>query len=221
MSGHKIQAVVFDVDGTLLDTERLTQQTWLAVSRGMGWPQVGEEYLEFIGRNRADIRRKMLDDFGPEFPQEQFFQACSQYSQARIAQNGVPLKAGVREILDLLKLRGVPMALATSTSALHTTHRMELTGLGSYFQAVVTGDQVSRGKPDPEIYLTACQKLGVGPQFALAVEDSRSGIRSAHGAGMPVAMIPDLIPPTPELEELLWGRFDSLLALRDRLSALL
>ena len=83
---------------------------------------------------------------------------------------------------------------------------MEMTGLGPYFSAIITGDQVEHSKPDPEIYLLACQALGTDPEHTIAVEDSRNGILSAHSAGMPVIMVPDMIPPTPELEALLFRR---------------
>ena len=104
MTGLKIEGVVFDVDGVLFDTERLTQQTWLAVSREMGWPQVGEAYLEFVGQNRADIFQKMEDLFGAEFPKDAFMAACSARSQARMETEGVPMKPGVGEVLELLHL---------------------------------------------------------------------------------------------------------------------
>ena len=100
MTGLKIEGVVFDVDGVLFDTERLTQQTWLAVSREMGWPQVGEAYLEFVGQNRADIFQKMEDLFGAEFPKDAFMAACSARSQARMETEGVPMKPGVGEVLE-------------------------------------------------------------------------------------------------------------------------
>ena len=106
MTGLKIEGVVFDVDGVLFDTERLTQQTWLAVSREMGWPQVGEAYLEFVGQNRADIFQKMEDLFGAEFPKDAFMAACSARSQARMETEGVPMKPGVGEVLELLRGRG-------------------------------------------------------------------------------------------------------------------
>lgn len=218
MTGLKIEGVVFDVDGVLFDTERLTQQTWLAVSREMGWPQVGEAYLEFVGQNRADIIQKMEDLFGAEFPKDAFMAACSARSQARMETEGVPMKPGVGEVLELLRSRGVPTALATSTGRPRTERRMEMTGLGPCFSAIITGDQVAHSKPDPEIYLMACRALGTTPERTVAVEDSRNGILSASRAGMRVAMVPDLLPPTPELEPLLWGRFDSLLQLRDRLA---
>lgn len=221
MTASALKAVVFDVDGVLFDTERLTHRTWLEISAQMGWPQVGERYLEFVGQNRSDIRQKMLDLFGPQFPREEFLLACSQRSQARMEREGVPVKPGAREILEFLHRRHVPAALATSTNRERTWRRMELTGLGGYFQAMVTGDQVEHSKPDPEIYLLACQALGTAPEHTLAVEDSRNGILSASAAGMPTVMVPDMIPPTQELEALLWKRCSNLLVLRDILQGIL
>lgn len=221
MTQLDIQGIVFDVDGVLFDTERLTHQTWKAVSRAMGWPQVGEAYLEFVGQNRTDIFRKMVELFGEEFPKETFMKVCSAYSQARMEREGVPMKPGVREILAFLKERGIPTALATSTGRPRTERRMEMTGLGPYFSAIITGDQVEHSKPDPEIYLLACQALGTDPEHTIAVEDSRNGILSASRAGMQVIMVPDMIPPTPELESLLFRRCGDLLEVRELLSQIL
>lgn len=217
MSTLDLRGVVFDVDGVLFDTERLCREVWVTLSRELGWPQAGERYLEFVGQNRTDIREKMLRFWGPEFPMEQFLRTCSQRTQDRIEREGVPLKPGVEEILSFLRSRGIPMALATSTGRERTARRMELTGLGRYFQAMVTGDMIQHSKPHPEIYQLACRRLEISPEHALAVEDSRNGILSAHAAGMRVAMIPDLIPPTPELEAMLDCRCESLTALRERL----
>lgn len=221
MSTLNLEGVIFDVDGVLFDTERLTHRTWLEVSAQMGWPQVGEQYLEFVGQNRADILQKMTDLFGPEFPQLEFLQTCSQCSQERMEREGVPIKPGVREILEFLRSRRIPTALATSTGMERTRRRMEMTGLGTYFQVMMTGDQVEHSKPDPEIYLLACQALGTDPAHTLAVEDSRNGILSACAAGMLTAMVPDMIPPTPELEALLWRRCASLLELREVLKGII
>ena len=221
MTQLEIQGIVFDVDGVLFDTERLTHQTWKTVSREMGWPQVGEAYLEFVGQNRTDIFRKMVELFGEEFPKETFMKVCSAYSQARMEKEGVPMKPGVREILAFLKERGIPTALATSTGRPRTERRMEMTGLGPYFSAIITGDQVEHSKPDPEIYLLACQALGTAPEHTIAVEDSRNGILSASRAGMQVIMVPDMIPPTPELEALLFRRCGDLLEVRELLSQIL
>ncbi len=113
MSRFDLEGVVFDVDGVLFDTERLSQEIWNAVSTELGWPQVGRAYLEFVGQNRADILQKMLDLFGPDFPRETFLLTCSARSQERMEREGVPLKPGVREILEFLTARRVPAALAT------------------------------------------------------------------------------------------------------------
>ena len=120
-----------------------------------------------------------------------------------LTEDGVFLRNRAQEILELLSQKGLPLALATSAGAGITRLKLDRSGLGQYFQVVVTGDMVSRGKPDPEIYLAACQSLGTAPARTLAVEDSPSGVLSASRAGMPVAMVPDLIPPTPDLEPLL------------------
>ena len=217
MSQFPFQGVVFDVDGVLFDTETLSRRNWETVGRKMGWPQVADHYLEVVGQNRADIRQRLYELLGPDFPLDFFLLTCSQRAQYIMEHKGVPLKPGVPEILTTLQQRGIPMALATSTNADRTQRRLELTGLGHFFQSVTTGDQVEHSKPHPEIYQIACRSLGTDPARTLAVEDSRNGILSAHAAGMPVAMVPDLIPPTPELERLLWGRFENLAQLQARL----
>lgn len=217
MTGFPFEGVVFDVDGVLFNTERLMHQIWHEIGAEMGWPQPGRDYLEYVGNGRSVIYEKMLALYGPSFPKEDFLQRCSQRLQERMEREGVPLKPGVRELFDFLRARNVPIAIATSTAAVRTNRRMEMTGLDRYLSAAITGDQVARGKPDPEIYLLACKALGTDPSRTLAVEDSRNGILSASAAGMPTVMIPDMIPPAPELEALLYNRFDSLSDLRNAL----
>lgn len=221
MTDCSIQGVVFDVDGVLFDTERLMHRVWQEVGAELGCPQVGVDYLEFVGQNRADIFAKMLRFYGPDFPKEQFMSLCSQRLQDRLERDGVPIKPGVAELFAFLRGRGIPIAIATSTAAVRTKRRMEMTGLNRFLSGMVTGDQVTRGKPDPEIYLLACQALGTDPARTLAVEDSRNGILSAHAAGMPTVMVPDMIPPAPELEQLLWKRCASLSQLHAELTHIL
>ena len=203
MSALELRGVVFDVDGVLFDTERLSQPIWLSVAREMGFPQVGEIYREFVGRNRTDILQLIARRFGADIPGEEYLRRCSAATQAFLEEHGVPLKPGVREILTFLRERGIPAALATSTGRERTERRMELTGFGPYFSAILTGDHVTHSEPDPEIYRLSCEALGTDPAHTLAIEDSRNGILSASRAGMPVIMVPDMIPPTPELEALL------------------
>ena len=220
MSRFPFQGVVFDADGTLFDTEQLARAVWLSVAREWGAAAIEAHYMELIGRNREGIVSLLRSVCPPGFPLEEFLLTCSQRSRARMEREGVPLKEGAREILAFLAQRNIPVALATSSGAATTRYKLERTGVDRYFRAVVTGDMVSHSKPHPEIYQNACSLLAIDPARALAMEDSPNGILSAHAAGMAVAMVPDLIPPTPELEALLWGRFDSLTALREYLEGM-
>lgn len=213
MGGLKFDAVIFDADGTLFDTENLMYEVWCEVGRDMGLTMTIPEYLHYVGLNRKTVLDVMRERIGPDFDGAEFMVRCVARLSERIEEDGVPLKPGVREVLELLKEQGVPIGLATSTHRVRTNRRLELCGLGTYFAAVVTGDEVSKGKPDPEIYRTVCEKLGVAPEDCLAVEDSKNGILSAHNAGLSVVMIPDMVPPTPELKEIALKKYDSLLDL--------
>ena len=117
-------------------------------------------------------------------------------------------------MLEWLKENSVNTGLATSTSRTNAVRHLENAGLLPYFAAVVTGDMIKHGKPDPEIYLLACEMLGAAPESCFAIEDSPNGIKSAHAAGLNVIMVPDLIAPAPDLEKLLHRKFDTLLDVR-------
>lgn len=216
---QQLDGVVFDVDGVLFDTERLTEKIWIETSRAWGKPQLGDNYLDYVGRNRTDILDKLAREIGPDFPGPDFLLYCSRAALAQMEREGVPVKPGAREMLEYLHAHNVPTALATSSGRERTVRLMELTGLDRYFSAMITGDQVEHSKPHPQIYRLACRALDTAPARTLAVEDSRNGILSAYAAGMPVAMVPDMIPPAPELEEKLWRRCGSLLELRDVLAS--
>ena len=221
MSQLDLDGVIFDADGVLFDTENLGLRVWRELGQELGLHQPAEHYLHFVGRSRADILHEMAVLFGPDFPSEKFMTRGSRRALDIMEREGIPMKPGVYELLSFLKDKGVPPALATSTYRDRTDYRMGRTGLTDYFQSITTGDQVVHSKPDPEIYTLACRPLGTDPARTIAIEDSRNGILSAHGAGMRVIMVPDLIPPTPELEALLFQKFDSLLTLRDYLAAVL
>lgn len=214
------KAIVFDVDGVLFDTEVMIRRGWEKVSTEMGWPQVGQHYMDYVGQNRKDIVDRLKVDFSPEFDGLDFLIRVTDFCVAHWEAEGLTYKPGLMEILDYLRDRQVPMALATSTHSTRTARRLEVTGLRHYFQAVVTGDMVAHSKPDPDIYRTACERLGVAPADAIAVEDAPNGIRSAHGAGIPTIMIPDLVPYRPELDPMLLTHLPSLHALREYLEAL-
>ena len=214
------KAVIFDVDGVLFDTEVMIRRGWEEVSTRMGWPQVGESYMDYVGQSRRDIMARHRAVFGPGFDTEAFLIAVTDFCTAHWESEGLPLKPGLMDILDYLREKRIPLALATSTRSTRTARRMEVTGLGYYFDAIVCGDMVAHSKPDPDIYLMAAEKLGIDPKDCMAVEDSPNGIRSAHAAGMQVIMIPDLVPYTLELDRLLLTHLDSLTDLRNYLNTL-
>ena len=219
MSTLHLAGAVFDADGTLFDTERLALEVWLGVAREWDAPEVEAHYLELVGRNREGIVALLRQVTPPDFPLDDFLLECSRRSREKLRREGVPVKEGAREILEFLSGKGLPLALATSSGANTTRYKLENSGLDRYFQAVVTGDMVLHGKPDPEIYLNACRTIGADPARTLGVEDSKNGVLSAHGAGLMTALVPDLIPPTPEMEGAAFGVFDSLNRLRDCLEA--
>lgn len=221
MSKLLLQGVVFDADGTLFDTERLARSVWLSIAREWNAPAIEEHYMELIGRNHEGIVNLLRQVCPSGFPLDEFLLTCSKGCRAKLDGEGVPVKDGAREILEFLCQKRIPIALATSSGAATTRLKLERSGLDQYFQAVITGDMVKRGKPDPEIYLTACHTLGVEPAHSMAVEDSKNGIFSAHSAGMLPVLIPDILPSTPEMEAKAFQKFDSLITLRDYLSQVL
>ena len=216
-----LSGIVFDMDGVLVDTERMGQAIWREAGAMMNCPGPAENYTHFIGRSWPDSQREMIRLFGEDFPIEEFYRNCHLVANRRLAEEGVPMKPGVFELLDFLKERNIPLGVATSTLRDRAMKRLESAGLLPYFRTVTTGDQVEHSKPDPEIYRKACRSLGLDPATAMAVEDSRNGILSSHGAGMMAVMVPDMIPCTPDLEALLFRKFDSLLELRDFLADVL
>ncbi len=215
MREHWPDGIVFDMDGVLTDTERLSFRVWSEVGRELGCPGPAEHHLEVVGCNRADIRRALEPLCAPVCSADDFLDRCAGRSQELMEREGVPVKPGAKELLEFLRANGVPAALATSTAEVRARWRLERAGLLPCFRSITTGDLVVHSKPDPEIYLLACRRAGFDPARTWAVEDSRNGILSAHAAGLRAVMIPDLIPPTPELDKLLFRRFESLAELKD------
>ena len=197
-----ISAVVFDMDGVLFDTERLCQLCWLKLAEEDGIPRMPEVYALCIGVNAQTTERIVYENYGKDFPYEEYCRRTSAMYNRYIEENGVPVKDGVRETLAALSAAGLRIAVASSTRREKVLRQLDNAGIRQYFEAVVGGDTVTHSKPHPEIFLTACEALGVAPESAIAVEDSHNGIRAAHAAGMIPVMVPDLLPATEEMREL-------------------
>lgn len=194
--------VVFDMDGILFDTERLCQDSWLAVAEEKGLPGMAEIFPQCIGLNANDSRRIVMNAYGEDFDYEGFREQASVWFWDYIEKNGLPMKPGVRELLDWLKENGWTVGLASSTRRSSVLNHLEQVGIRGYFSTVITGDMVEHSKPQPDIYLMACRELGADPEETYAIEDSPNGIRSAHAAGMTPLMVPDMIAPDEEMRRL-------------------
>ncbi|MBO5282021.1 MAG: HAD family phosphatase [Lachnospiraceae bacterium] len=196
-----MKAIIFDMDGVLFDTERLCMDSWIAVARENGIPDMEAFFPRCIGRNQTDTAALFREFYGESYDYEQFRQQASEKFHEDIVQKGMPVKKGVREILEFLRQRKYRIGLASSSSRPSVEEHLERTGLREYFRSLTTGDMVEHSKPQPDIYRMACESMGVDPQEAMAIEDSPNGIRAAYSAGMIPIMVPDLIEPDQEMQE--------------------
>lgn len=192
------KAVVFDMDGVLFDTERVYYEAWDITAAEMGI-EITEIRDRCAGHNAADIALLFDAWFDGKVTYADFGARKNAHFRRLLDENGLPLKEGLHETLSALKENGFRIALATSTRREGAVSNLERAKIREYFDVLTTGDMFVHGKPDPEIYLTACRLLGADPAVTYGVEDSYAGLESARRAGMRVVMIPDLFPPTDEI----------------------
>ena len=212
-ASRQIQAVIFDMDDTLLDSERLSHKAWDAAAREVGESVTWETFLKMVGHRSADCIRNLQESVGKPLPADTVM-ASARKHYARLVSAGVPLMPGAEAIFDFARERGWKIGIATSTRQESAQAKLEHAGLWQYVDAATCGDEVAVGKPDPEIYATTAKKLGVPAARCLAVEDSPTGFRSAFSAGCLSVLIPDLVAPTPEARRDAAAVLPSLHALR-------
>jgi HAD superfamily hydrolase (TIGR01509 family) len=193
-----IDAVIFDMDGLLIDTEAVYLAAYLAAAAHMKVELPLAFCHSLIGRPSPDCDRMIQEYFGPAFALDAFNDHADGHA-ARALEAKVPVKAGAVELLTYLGERGLPLAVATSSSRRTTERHLGQAGLLGHFRALATRDDVERGKPHPDLYLEAARRLGVAPGRCLAFEDSNNGLTAAHAAGMQAVMVPDIAPPTDEV----------------------
>lgn len=209
-----MKAVVFDMDGILFDTERLCMETWKEFADEKGIENIETALIGCIGLNRTDTRLFLENFYGKNFPYDELRQITSE-RMAKKMEKEIPMLPGVVELLDYLKIHKVTIGLASSSRSEVIKSHITRAGLTDYFSVIVGGDMIEHSKPLPDIYLIACEKLGVAPEDAYAIEDSPNGIRSAYSAGMKAIMVPDLIEPTAEMEEKATVILPSLFAVKE------
>lgn len=196
-----VRAVVFDMDGLLVDTETVFRDAMMEVSLRHGRELPLEVFLSMVGAQRDQNRGVAMAHFGEDFAYDPWIAEVSALARAEMAV-GVVLKAGVLELLDYLAEAKLPRAVATSSGHATVEFQLGRNGLLPRFQTIVAAGDYARGKPFPDAFLTAADRLGVAPLSCLALEDSHNGVRAAHAAGMMTVMVPDLLEATQEMRGL-------------------
>ncbi len=200
-----IRAVLFDMDGTVFDTERIYCGCLAQVAKGTPLAEeLREVLLAISGRNRADIYAYLWERYGADFPAQEIFEARDSRVLQRIDEEGVPFKKGFPEVFAELKKMGLFVSLVTSTHRDRMEKYLKLAGISEVFDFIKTGESVVHSKPAPDIFLQAAEALGCTPEECVVVEDSRNGVLSGARAGMKVVLIPDMQPVTPDLPPMLW-----------------
>lgn len=208
-------AVVFDMDGVIFDSERLVLECWEEIGAKYHLEGMREAFLPCIGTNDVKTREIVLEHYGVDFPYDEFRRESSLLYHSIVDQGGLPVKVGVQELLSYLTENDILIAVASSTRLEVVTQELKQAGLYDCFSVVMGGDQLKWSKPEPDIYLMTCEKLGVQPASAYAIEDSYNGIRSAYSAGMKPIMVPDMLPPTEEMRQKSVIVLDNLLQVKD------
>ena len=195
------QAVIFDMDGTILDTESVFRTIVFEVCTDLGFEMTDAVHMSMVGGSHERTNQLLIEAYGVAFPYTLFDERCRVIMRER-SHGGVPVKPGAREFIGELRERGIPTAVATSSRQPHAQHHLGAAGLLDLFETIVTRDDVINPKPHPEPYLTAARRLGVDPLACLALEDSHAGVRAAHAAGMQTVMVPDLVHPNDDIRAL-------------------
>lgn len=199
-SSIDIKAVIFDMDGLLLDTERLSLSTFIQACEHCGCEPNREVYLECIGSNREKTRQILVEGHGENFPLDAVCDVWDKNYRRVTLEQPIPVKAGAKDLLAFLSGTQVKIGLATSTKQSAAVKKLLNAGIEHYFEFILGGDQVSQGKPHPEIYRKVAAQFGVSAENCLAFEDSNTGVKAAYYAGMNVIQVPDLLEPSAEVK---------------------
>ncbi len=215
-----VEALLFDMDGLLIDTEAVYIEALQTAARRMDVEMPLAFCHSMIGIPGRECVALIQDFYGPDFRVDRFNTHFTDHARQSFEAH-MPVKPGAVEILDFLHARGLPCAVATSSGSATAQRQLAKAGLLDRFTALATRDDVERGKPFPDVYLEAARRLGVPPEHCIAFEDSNTGLTAAHAAGTMPIMVPDIVPPRPEVRakcvEVVDDLHAALRLLRDRL----
>lgn len=202
---NMIKAVIFDMDGVLIDTEKYYIQLGMDITKEMGYEIPREVFLSMRSLNRKFSKPMLLEKYGVDFDFEYFHAERRRRLREILEYRGIEKKPGVDEVLAVLKKEGLQTAVATATDIERASSYLSQIGVLEKFDRILSVSNVKNGKPMPDVYLEACRQLEKEPSKCIAVEDSPIGVRSAHAAGLKVIMVPDLTQPEEEIMPLLSG----------------
>ena len=205
-----IQAVIFDMDGTLIDTEKYYRVCWPKALAAFGYHMTDEQVLAMRSLGRPFAIAQLKEWFGEDFDYHAVRETRKAMMEECLDRDGIQLKPGVWELLDVLRERRITAAVATATDLERTERYLKRVGLDSCFDKLICANMVEEGKPSPDIYLYACEQLGLPPEQCMAVEDSPNGVYAAFRAGCKVVMVPDQTQPDEELQKCLYAKVDTL-----------
>ena len=217
----KIKAVIFDMDGLMIDSERVYLSALKEVAASYGCDEDSDIFLQCIGRNRVDTMKMFVEEFGTDFPAEEMCIKTRERFYEMQSNGDVHLKKGLHEVLQLVEKRNIPRCLVSSSLRSAIEKNLETHNLKKHFPHYIGGDEVENGKPNPEGYLKAVSLLGYSPDNCVVLEDSEPGIKAAHNAGTIPIMIPDILKPSDEVRKIAHKVFPSLVEATDYLNQLL
>lgn len=203
------KAVIFDMDGLMIDSERVTYEEYCRKLESLGYTFEVSTYRHCLGKNKQGICQVFFDAFGEDFPMQVVWDDVHVWIDERLKKQ-VPLKHGLVELLQYLKENNIKMMVATSSARERVDAILKAAGIETYFDDTICGDEVEHGKPNPEIFLTACEKLHVKPEEALVLEDSEAGILAAYNGNIDVICVPDMKYPEEKFTMMTTEIVDSL-----------
>lgn len=196
-----IKAIIFDMDGLMIDSERVTFECYQEILKGMNLTMDEEFYKTLLGKPLKGIYQRFYDVYGNDFPIEDVIKDVHALMAKRFETEGVPIKTGFKSLLEYLKENNYKTIVATSSNRDRVDTILSQAKITDYFDDSICGDEVTKGKPNPEVFLKSCQKLGVNVDEAIVLEDSEAGIQASYDAGIKVICIPDMKYPEKQYEE--------------------